>query len=367
MSPNDRFGLDHILDDLRLPGRAELAAVIRSVTAAAEPDLAASLPDEAFFEPRLFCQLSNPGVFELMPGPQLTMAWAPADPRPVAVRTDGAGVAVVPGIGLLRIDRPGAEVSADYVPTTAELYCDGGEFTHALFASDSGIEVVRHIDPVLAAFLSEHVEAVESLEIVHPDTFASHLARAVELIAAADEPYYRALCESVRGMVVFTHPDAESFAALGMHGMIFVNAVPGSSVDLFVEHLVHQGGHVLFSEATLHRADFFAIEPDAELAYLDAGFGNRTAYNFLHGLFTEHMECRILVDILSGGQAGPEEIVAFDAHLAHVADRHERDLRIVANHAPKVFSEAGMRLFDGFSDYYAAHVEPARAVAGSSR
>ncbi|MFJ4651901.1 hypothetical protein ACIP5Y_11575 [Nocardia sp. NPDC088792] len=355
MSTHDSFGLNQILNELRRPGRTELSAVIRNVTGAVYPELARALPDEAFFEPRLYCQLSNPAVFDMMPAAQLTLGHAAGERLSVTVRTDGAGAAVVPGVGMIRSAQPDRDIAVDYAPEVpdAGLVCDEGEFMPALFAGDTPIEVVQHIDPVVGGFLSEHVEQLDKLQLVRAADFTADLGRAVELIAAADESYHRALCESVRSILVFTHPDAESFAALGIHGMIFVNAQHGSSVDLFVEHLVHQGGHVIFSEATLDRAAFFLVDPDAELPEL----GERSAYNFFHGLFTEHMECRILVDILSGGGAGEAETPIFRAHLEHVAERHARDLHVAHERRASVFSTAGTRLVEGFESYLRARID----------
>jgi hypothetical protein len=135
--------------------------------------------------------------------------------------------------------------------------------------------------------------------------------------------------------------------------MVFFNIPAAPSVDYFVEELTHQGGHVLFSECTLQRGDFFVADPDANLAEVIGGDDGRDLYGFFHGLFTEHMECQIIRAVLAEGLAPEEQVADFRHHLDGVGGRHDRDLALVEPAVDQVFSELGRTVYDEFRRVHA--------------
>ncbi|MFI5911826.1 hypothetical protein [Dactylosporangium sp. NPDC051541] len=334
-------GLDELLDKRRVAGRHELAGVMRTLTDGAGP---ASAPERAWFEPRLFARLAQGGLT----GMAIDQLLFDPDRDAVAI-TDDAGVAVFPGIGHIATGRPAAECKLRYDAgrrVFTVLGDGGGEYPlePSAFVPGTRIELAGPVDPVLRRFLDDNVEAPERLEPVAPEVAAGGLARAVELVTVVRPELAAALIESVRSVLVFRHPGAESFAALGMHGMIFINLDEnrhGSDAAFLLEHLVHQGGHVLFSEATLARPDFFRVDPDAALADCTPATDRRTVYDLFHGLFTEHVETQVFAAALAAGRVPAADRPAFEAHLAAVSGRHTRDLELLAPHAGTVFTPLG--------------------------
>jgi acetylornithine deacetylase/succinyl-diaminopimelate desuccinylase-like protein len=347
-----------LLGARRRRARAELAEAVWSVYAQQEPgDAATSAPPaDACHEPRLYSQLVLGGLCG-MTMDQLLLAGERDDPAPRTVATDDQGVVHLPGLGRVHIGQRATELSVRYHDAALTLTTDADQRTYELepsrFVPGTRIELVERLDPVLKAFIDLHVDTPDRLRLLaESHAQLPRIARALDLIAAVSPGYHAALVESLRAVVLYQHPDAESFAALGMHGMVFLNVPDGAGVDYFVEELVHQGGHVVFSEATLHRDEFFRVDPDAELSGLIGQDDPRTVYDAFHGLFTEHMEYQIVLGALDRGLADGQERPEFLAHLAAVAARHLRDLNILRPHAAEVFSEVGHQVFAAFQESY---------------
>ncbi|MGQ4419829.1 M20 family metallopeptidase [Streptomyces sp. SAS_269] len=358
MTAPGHIDFDGLLGARRLRARAELADAVWAVYAQQAPEKAGTTvpPADARREPRLCSQLVLGGLSG-MTMDQLLLAGRREDPAPLTVAADDEGVVVLPGLGRVRTGRRAGELTVRYDDAARTLTVDGEpmayELEPCLMVPGTRIELVDRLDPVLKAFLDLHIDDPERLTLLTDGAAQLPcMARALDIIAAVSPGYHAALVESLRAVVLYRHPDAESFAALGMHGMIFLNVPDGAGVDHFVEELVHQGGHVVFSEATLHRAEFFRVDPEAELSGLIGRDDPRTVYDAFHGLFTEHMEYQIVLGALERGLADDGERPEFRAHLTSVARRHLRDLRLIGPHAREIFSTAGREVLAAFQETY---------------
>ncbi|MFB9628627.1 hypothetical protein [Nonomuraea helvata] len=351
------MSLEMILGERRLAGRAELAEAMRILASQAVPGDAAGelgdVPPGAFHEPRLYSQLVRPG-FESMTLAQLLYGGLAERPAVIVARTDAAGVLSLPGVGTLATGLPGAEVRLrrDEAARAFVVRDAGGESrTCALRPSAfaAGMEIVGWLDPMLGRFLADHMDDAQELVLVDdPRRYQGPITRALDLIAVVRPEFHVWLVESLRGVLLFRHPHAESFAALGMHGMIFLNVPRQTTAAYFVEQLTHQGGHVVFSEATLRRADFFLVDPETPLAEWAGRDDPRTVYDAFHGLYTEHMETQVYRAILEQGPTSRDESADLRELLATTAKRHAADLELIAPHARRIFSDTGLTVFAEF-------------------
>lgn len=354
MAPTGLSSIDVLLDGPRRSARSELAEAMRSMSLPEDaPD--AAVPDDAFLEPRFFSQLAQP-TFELVSVDQLLLAHRAEGELAAQALTDGAGTVHLPGVGTCRTTRPTTEVTLrlDAARSTVSLAAASGAvetypIVPASFVPGTGIEVVRHLDPVLAGFLDLSVpDAPAPVLVADPGAHVDRLAEALSLVDRVRPDLSASLRESVRSIVLFRHPSAESFAALAMHGMIFVNVEHGESLAFLVEHLVHQGGHVLFSEATLHRGDFLAVDPETELGTVTSTQDRRDLYGAFHGLFTEHVEVQVFAAALASGAVPEGDVAEFREHLVAVAARHEDDLSLMEPHAGELFTGQGRAVVAAF-------------------
>lgn len=375
MTAPGHIDFDGLLGARRHDARRELAETMRMLSAQQDPDCATirSAPGEAFFEPRLYSQLVL-GGFPSTTADQLLLAAVPSDGTPLVVRTDGEGTVSFPGLGRCTTEQPSAELKVRYDAAARTLTTESGDGTLATSGLEpitriagTDMELVDRLDPILDGFLRLQIDRYEELSLladVH--AYLPQISRALNLIASVSPAYHAALIQSLRAVLLFRHPTAESFAALGMHGMIFLNVPETAGADYFVEELVHQGGHVLFSEATLSRGDFLRVDPDAPLSELLGQDDPRDVYGAFHGLFTEHMEYHIVLGILEKGLADEAERPAFERHLAEVARRHQRDLRLIGDHAGEIFSSLGQEVFTAFLEAHDRAERPrTRALGGA--
>ena len=117
---------------------------------------------------------------------------------------------------------------------------------------------------------------------------AELVTQACGIIEQVYGEYFEAMRASIRGLVIYNGMYPYSVANLGAHGVAFLNARPESSVVFFLEDILHQCSHVIFTAATLDTGDILAIDPSTPLCAvteLDDYAGG--VYGAFHGLFTQ--------------------------------------------------------------------------------
>lgn len=208
------------------------------------------------------------------------------------------------------------------------------------------IELVAASDPIIQRFFEQHVGWAEKLAVVEPTPeLRSDLVLALSLLQSVAPRLHDLLLESLRAIVLFSARSSWSFAAVGIHGMIFLNARIQPTVPFFLDGLVHQGGHVLFTEATTDRASYFVCPPDTPLGSLLGIRDIRTAYEFMHGLFTEYALLATLPPTL-GVVTKPLTLHELRGRIALTFERFARDVDLARSCS--LFSAKGLALFSVF-------------------
>jgi hypothetical protein len=345
----------------RAAARQKLITTMRDMTAkAASGELDAyELSDDAFLEPRLFAwHFGTSG--DMVRIAQMLFGALPRPPSAKwRVRTDTNGAVVLAGVGTLLTDLPNTELqlSCNVVGQPVELLLHdrkvGFRQVPRLVVPGTAIEVVEHDDPVIQAFFGAHVDRSRPLKLVK--TPASHMPQIVEalrLIKACAPVLHHALIESLRSIVLFQHPSASSFAALQVHGMIFLNLCRPASTAFFVDGLVHQGGHVVFSEATLERQAYFKVHPDTRMEEIIGAPDTRSVYEALHGLFTECALVNVMDRARMASDLALHQAIELHARTGFILRRLGADLRRLAHQVDQVFSPLGLDLVSNFNRVY---------------
>lgn len=281
--------------DRQPSGRPLLASALRgAVRAALDAGLADALPDAAFTDPRLF-------------------AWVGG------IRPDG----VAP-----------AQLLRRHAGTTAPCAPPGAGALAAIRRKvpRTEIEWIEAADPVLCGFLARHVAHGTELELEFGDEpYREPLDAAMTLLHAHAPAWHRRLGDAVKSLLVFRHRQAASFAALGVHGLVGVNAARGSTLCAFIDALAHQGGHVLLTEATLDQQRWFEV---AATTQVGAASGDaRTLYETLHGLFTMGAVIEVFGAIDPQDLASPTDRMERRGRIALARTRLALDLAALRRHA----------------------------------
>jgi HEXXH motif-containing protein len=210
----------------------------------------------------------------------------------------------------------------------------------------TSIELLWQTDPLLAAVFTDRDAMPVTSEI--PSVGRDHLdalRRAIALIEAHEPEYAELMHAALRRIFVFQHPNVNCFASLNAHGVVCFNALDRDDEVFFVDELVHQVGHVIFSAMTTRRRDFFVVDPDLTIEQLGLRSRRgelRNVYTMLHGLYTEHMMVRCLRklderQVFSGRQAHE-----LRGRLAFIARKRQIDVANLSQ--PGICSPLGERL-----------------------
>ncbi|MDX2245126.1 MAG: hypothetical protein NW224_30985, partial [Leptolyngbyaceae cyanobacterium bins.302] len=157
------------------------------------------------------------------------------------------------------------------------------------FVENTCIEVCRYNHPLLQKFFINnsgekvHVD-IEQITHLH----INHLSKAFSLIQNLLPDYYEYILKVMRRIVIYSGHLPFSFATLAAHGIVFLNASEDNDEVFFIEDLIHQCGHVIFSAYTLDPEEILQINPNIPLKQLTGDErDNRDVYSILHGVFTE--------------------------------------------------------------------------------
>jgi hypothetical protein len=284
-------------------GRAELAGALRLLALQQAPELATrleGLPDQALLEPRAFSLFwqgdSGLSLSDLLFG-RLPPAARPS------------------------LEVPGTQV-----------------------------ELVREADPLLVSCLRHGTGPDHEPELVDPAPYTASIAEALSVIRACAPRFHEELLTGLRAIVLFRHPSAHSFAALAAHGAVFLNVRWPAGIAYFVDELSHQGGHVVFTAATVRRQDFFSVHPDTPLSELTDGDDSRSVYDALHGVYTEHVCCRVMRAADEGRLLRGTDAVELYGRLSFVSGRYGVDVALQAATLQRWASPLGRELHACFAD-----------------
>jgi hypothetical protein len=301
------FDLKEFLAVRRKAGQAELRAAMRELV----NDEIAGMDDAAYLEPRLFVLFALGGHSRK----DLERCLRPSSIPPIA---------------------------ADAPPCVGR-----GTFRLA----GTGLELVVQADPLLIRFFTHFVDSDVELELAaNPPRFSTTLSTALKLIQTTVPWFHDAIVDCVKGIVLFTAPDVESFAALGAHGLIFLNVRRGEGLPYLLEEVAHQSGHVVLTAATTDRQSLFLVDPEDKLARHCSDGTGRTAYQALHGLFTEYVTIEVLRLALKDRSVAVscEDQREMERRLIQVHARHRADLRRLEPVKEMIFSRMGREVFEFF-------------------
>lgn len=362
------FVLDH-LDD----GRQHMAEAMKSLLYHADPVLFETLDfydDASFLEPMLFSYFQAPDPTISLG--QILFGAIAAEKRPLrtAVRSDHEGIIYLPNYGYFLTDHRDAYLDLEWDPQLqrASLSANGSEvafrFEDILRVTGTLIEVYRYPHPLLNRFhVNEEGTAVTPCYV--PLQHLKHLDNAFDAIRTLYPQYYDALLQTVRGIVVFSNQEVNSFATFAAHGVAFLNTESESRDEIFfIEDLLHQCGHVVCSTLTFRKQDYFVVDPDVSLGRLTGNPNeNRSLYVTFHGVFTETAMNQCLYRCLGSGMYTGQQEHELLGRLAFIHLRNRLDLENISY--PQVYAEPGLSLLRIFvQSFREVHENIRERVAG---
>lgn len=308
---------------------------------------------EAFLEPLLFSHLtaSAPAAgLDALLYPYVERARRSS----VVIPPDARGVVYLPRIGYFNVDigdrvvlggrtERGADVAA--------LASGDSRFEPILTISGTNIELLRYDHPLMDRHFSGTSASVIVDSVRLPIHHEGSLARAIAILRSV-HPRLAALMELVtRRVHVFHSRRLNSFATLSAFGCAFLNTKLADTEVFFIEDLVHQCGHILFSAVTFEQERYLRVVGATPLRSVTGDSNEeRTLYTTLHGLVTEALmtDClgRCLEQNIFTGARRHELL----GRLGFIFRRFHRDLENLA--FPQLYTEEGIQLYEYCRDRF---------------
>jgi len=251
--------------------------------------------DETFLEPLLFAYTVDPKPMVKLD--QILFGYIAEHSRPseILVYADRRGIVELPRIGYLRTDVKSRELRLVWKGGVKNcILIDGiSVLNHGyempIVVEDTSIEISRYNHPLLEKFFVDEDGKTVDVDGEHiTRRQASNLSKALQIIRQYIPDYYEMILKVTRKIVVYSSERPFSFATLSAHGIAFLNASENDDEVFFIEDLIHQCGHVIFSALTLDPQEVLRIAPNTPLKQLTGdGRDTRNIYSTLHGVFTE--------------------------------------------------------------------------------
>lgn len=342
-------------------GQRQLADHIRMRLREADPVFFQKLDsndDRIFLEPLLFAYFSSEKSEVGLE--QILFGYLSDDLKPKRIRVfaDADGVICLPNIGYLMTDTSSRQLALEWNEASRSFNIDDGDgcvnyhFKNIVCVGGTTIEVCQYDHPLLRGFYRDDKGKQVPVDVAKAmPKHIEELNAAVDILRDHYGNYYSAVLKVIRKIVIFNNPNVNSFATVSAHGIAFLSASPDDDAVFFIEDLLHQCGHVIFSAATLQRSDYFAVSPDTPLGRFTQGEEeNRTVYVTFHGVFTEAVMNQCLeicyeTNLFSGKQR--HELLG---RFAFILKRFYRDLENLSHE--EIFTEKGLRLYAKFAKVF---------------
>ena len=349
---------------MRASGRQNLILTMRdmtSKTSLGKLDLHI-FPDDAFLEPRLFSwHFCSSSQIKVNIAQMLFSNLNERVLKPMQVKTDSTGAIILAGHGTLFTDSLNKELQLTYNSKGITLSDCGRNISFQeiprFLIPSTRIELVERTDPVIEEFFRKYIDKNSPLTLIKsPSQHLTQIKEALSLIKVCTPKLHNALMTSLRSIVLFQNPVLNSFAALQLHGMIFLNVCRPATTAFFLDGLVHQGGHVIFSEATLNRQDYFKVPPDTKMETISGRKDSRSVYEATHGLYTEYSLIKVMDRARRMLDLAPSKIIELHARTAFILQRLKCDLHRFSLYKSAIFSSKGIELFEYF-EQFCNHIE----------
>jgi hypothetical protein len=159
-------------------------------------------------------------------------------------------------------------------------------------------------------------------------TCVSRLENALSVLSNVFPEFSRTLAGTTVGFVLFSDPGVNSFAADALHGLSFLSVPRHCSVPYFVEDVLHQCGHIMFSSMCVASSGVFLGGGQTPIStYTRNRRDTRSVSVVWHAVFTEYLIAEGLLRCLKLQTfTGQDEAEAM-GRLTFVLKKSQSDLR----------------------------------------
>lgn len=178
-----------------------------------------------------------------------------------------------------------------------------------LYFLDEGIELVKTQHPLFENLFKNTSDIVVDVNI--DKTYSKHINHfntALKIIKENNYDYFTLIKKAVKKVMIYKG-EPYSFAAIQAHNMVFLNAHDENDEVFFLDHILHEGAHVIFNTLTYNsKMELFTVPFKTNLSVITKDENDHgELYGRFHGMFTQSninqcMEVCIDRNVFSGKQ-----------------------------------------------------------------
>ncbi len=158
-----------------------------------------------------------------------------------------------------------------------------------LYFLDEGIELVKTQHPLFENLFKNTSDTVVEVNI--DKTYSKHISHfntALKIIKENNYDYFSLIKKAVKKVMIY-EGEPYSFAAIQAHNMIFLNADDENDEVFFLDHILHEGAHVIFNTLTYDsKMELFTVPFKTNLSVITKDETDHgELYGRFHGMFTQ--------------------------------------------------------------------------------
>ena len=246
--------------------------------------------DEIYQEPLLFAYITQNDTKWL---DSIIYGYEKKPKNKINIYTNKKGIAYLPKIGYFKTNFPNAMLSLEKKDLGYLLKDEVDNVItfdfEAIYFLDDEIELIKTQHPLLEClFISpDGINVDVEIEKVIAN-HVTHFNNALSIIKNYYGDYYCLLKKNIKKVILF-EGDPYSFASIQAHNMIFLSLNNEDDEIFFIDHIIHEGSHVIFNTLTYDsKIDLFTVPFTSSFSdFTEVEEDHGEIYGRFHGLFTQ--------------------------------------------------------------------------------
>lgn len=309
--------------------------------------------DEIYLEPLLYTyvmQQDNKWLDSIIYGYEVNKK------EKIEVFSNSGGVIYLPKVGYFKTAKPNETFVLETINNEIRLELNGQKaeysFEPVLYLAYN-VEVVKHQHPLLLSVFTEQGTSESDLEI--EDVYKTHIEnfnRGLDIIKASNPDYFEMLQKNLKKVMLYSSEKQNSFAVMAAHNMIFLNVNVWDNEIFFVDHISHEGGHVIFNTLTYEsKYDMFKCHPNTSFAEASGhDWEHGTVYLSFHALFSYMAITTCLEKCLNNKDLPDKLLHEVNGRMAFHLEKFK--LALQSFERLDIFKAKGLEWFEIFLKHY---------------
>lgn len=252
----------------------------------------------------------------------------------VQLFSDKNGKIYVPNFGYFITSHKAKEL--EYFPKTNKLMYKQKNVIYKfrpIIYLYGGFELVTAYHPIVDLVIKNELNIKKPIDVLYDSDLLFKLNSALELIEKIHNKLFIIFKYKLKKILLFSAEEPYSFASIKIHNMIFIKTKPSDSIIFFIEHLVHEGSHVIFNTLTFEdKLKLFKVPFNESFSKVTGNeWEHGNLYSRFHGLYTLEKMSIILVKCYKSNLFNGDDLEEVKGRLYFTLKRFEFQLESFNN------------------------------------